>query len=167
MVVRRVLDAYRKTEKQKEIHPVKLIHMLYERVLTHLEVAEEGVKEKNPKKRGENLGKAIAIITELNASLKSNDESEAAQFLRGLYTAILIELPKVSVSGDMQILRQAYRYMKQLKEVWEQTAMKEQGIDVAEQVETTDAALSSGPDNDYDPSSSQHSRMAQAFTASI
>lgn len=130
MVVRQVLNAYRKTEKQVEIHPVKLIHMLYERALTHLDFAEEGIREKNPKKRGENLSKVIAIITELNASLRPEDESEAAQFLRGLYNAILVEVPKVAVSGDIQILRQSARYIKQLKEIWEQTAMQEHGFDV-------------------------------------
>lgn len=166
MVVRRVLDAYRKTEKQTEIHPVKLIHMLYERVLTHLEEAEVGVMEKNPKRRGENLSKAIAIVTELNASLKSDDESEAARFLRGLYTAILVELPKVSLSGDIQILRQAYRYMKQLKEVWEQTAMKEHGLDVARSMEIPPAApAESVESNKYEPSS--RSSLLPAFNASV
>ena len=64
-------------------------------------------------------------MTELNASIKSDDDSEAARFLRGLYRAILLELPKVSVSGDVKILRQARTYLERLKEIWEQTAMAE------------------------------------------
>lgn len=125
MVGQQALNAYRRTEKQAEIHPVKLIHMLYERVLVHLDMAEKGIREKNAKLRGENLSKAIAIITELNASIKTEDNSEAAQFLRGLYSAILVELPKVSVSDDVQIVRQAAKYLNQLKQIWEQTAMQE------------------------------------------
>ncbi len=128
MGMNQVLDAYRKSEKQASVHPVKLIHMLYERVLTHLEHAEIGVKEDNPRKRGENLGKAIAIVTELNASIKQDDDSEAARFLRALYTAILIELPKVSISDDVKILQRSHAYLKELKEVWEQTAMREHGL---------------------------------------
>ncbi len=127
MVGQKVLNAYRTTEKQAEIHPVKLIHMLFERVLVHLELAEEGIREKSPKKRGENLGKAIAIITELQASIKSEDHSEAAKFLRGMYGAIMFELPKISVSQDVKILRQAHTYLARLKQVWEETAMKESG----------------------------------------
>lgn len=138
MVGQKVLDAYRTTEKQAEISPVKLIHMLYERVLVHLELAEEGIREQTPKKRGENLGKAIAIITELQASIKSEDHSEAAQFLRGLYGAILMELPKVSVSQDVKVLRQARAYLERLKEVWEETAMRESG---AEQVSAKHAGV--------------------------
>ncbi len=127
MVGQKVLNAYRTTEKQAEIHPVKLIHMLFERVLVHLELAEEGIREKSPKKRGENLGKAIAIITELQAAIKSEDHSEAAKFLRGMYGAIMFELPKISVSQDVKILRQAHTYLARLKQVWEETAMKESG----------------------------------------
>lgn len=130
MVGKKALDAYRTTEKQAEIQPVKLIHMLYERVLVHLELAEEGIREKAPKKRGENLGKAIAIITELQASIKSEDHSEAAEFLRNLYGAILVELPRVSVSQDVKILRQACSYLERLKEIWEETAMRESGADL-------------------------------------
>jgi flagellar protein FliS len=130
MVGQKVLDAYRTTEKQAEIQPVKLIHMLYERVLVHLELAEEGIREQTPKKRGENLGKAIAIITELQASIKSEDHSEAAQFLRGLYGAILTELPRVSVSQDVKVLRQARSYLERLKQIWEETAMRESGAEL-------------------------------------
>jgi flagellar secretion chaperone FliS len=125
MVGQNVLNAYRKMERQAEIHPVKLIHMLYERALDHLELAEEGIREQVPGKRGENISKAIAIVSELNASIKSDDHSEAARFLRGLYEAILLELPKVSVSQDLKVLRQAHTYLARLKSIWEQTAMVE------------------------------------------
>ena len=121
----KVRNAYRKAESQAKIHPVKLIHLMYDRILTHLELAEDGISGNDPKMRGENLGKAIALVTELYASIKEDDITEAAQFLRGLYNAILIELPKVSVSGDVQILRQTHIYITRLKEIWEQTAMAE------------------------------------------
>lgn len=131
MVGQKALDAYRTTEKQAEIQPVKLIHMLYERVLVHLQLAEEGIREHIPKKRGENLGRAIAIISELQASIKSEDHSEAAEFLRGLYGAILVELPKISVSQDVKILRQARTYLERLKGIWEETAMRESDVELS------------------------------------
>jgi len=118
-------NAYRQSEIQSKIHPVKLIHMMYERVLVLLELTENGIIENNPQIRGENLGKTIAIITELNASVKEDDDSEAARFLRGLYGAILTELPRVAISGDVEIVRRAWKYIDKLKEIWEQTAMVE------------------------------------------
>ena len=121
-------NAYRQTEKMATIHPVKLIHLMYERILAHLDLVVEGIDEKNVLKRGEHLGKAIAIITELNASIKKEDDSEAAGFLRGLYTAILVELPKVSVTNDREIAVKSRTYIGRLMEIWEQTAMREHGL---------------------------------------
>lgn len=120
-------NVYRQTEALSKIHPVKLIHMMYERSLFHLERAQDGCEKNDPRVRGENLGKSIAIITELNASVKEDDASEAALFLRGLYGAILTELPKVTIHGDVQIVKQAHSYIQRLKEIWEKTAMVEAG----------------------------------------
>ena len=121
----RVRSAYQQTEAKAKIHPVKLIHLMYERVLTHLKLAEEGLLKSDIQARGENLSKAIAIVSELNASIKDNDNSGAAGFLRGLYSAILVELPKVAVSNDVSVIRQSCRYIERLKEIWEETAMAE------------------------------------------
>ena len=128
-------NAYRRTEKMATIHPVKLIHLMFERIIAHLDLVAEGIDEGNALKRGENLGKAIAIITELNASIKTDDQSEAATFLRGLYSAILVELPKVSARNDKAIAVKAQKYIQGLKDIWEQTAMRENGLPVSRKVE--------------------------------
>ncbi len=141
MVSGQVRNAYQKSECEAKIHPVKLIHMLYERGVAHLQKAEEALLVKDAKVRGENLGKVIAIITELNASIKEDDEGEAAQFLRGLYSAILIELPKVSVSGDVEKIRKAIGYLQGLKELWEKTAMKEAGLTGRSTITPEDVSL--------------------------
>jgi flagellar protein FliS len=125
MNVAQATRAYRQSESFSKIHPVKLIHLLYERVLVHLQLAKEGIEDGSPKKRGENLGKAIAIITELNASVQEKDNPDVAAFLRGLYSAVLTELAQVSLSNDVHVLSRTMMYMSRLKEVWEQTAMKE------------------------------------------
>ncbi len=116
-------EAYRQKETRPRIHPVQLVHMLFSRVLIHLEHAEEAILNDDPQGRGENLSKAIAIVAELNASINPEDTSEAAAFLRGLYEAILRELPQVSVSNDVTTLKQAYVYLTKLKEIWEQEAL--------------------------------------------
>ncbi|MBU0486125.1 MAG: flagellar export chaperone FliS [Proteobacteria bacterium] len=131
MVSNRVRNVYGQLDSQAKIHPVKLIHMMYERVLIHFDLAEAGINEKDPRKRGENLGKALTIITELNASIKADDKSEAAAFLRGMYGAIMVELPKVSFDNDLKVLHQARGYISRLKDIWEQTAMKESGFEAS------------------------------------
>jgi flagellar protein FliS len=133
MIPAHARDAYRKAETQgQNIPPEKLIHLLYERALKHLRCAGEGIDERNPQKRGEHLGKAIAFVTELNASLDMEKGGEAAVFLRGLYEAILVELAKVSVTNDMEIIKRTCRYLETLKDSWEQTAMQKTTVGTRE-----------------------------------
>jgi len=126
MIPTHAQNAYRKSAAQGlEADPVKLIDLLYERALQHLKLAADGITEKSPKKRGESMGKVIGIISELNAALDMEKGGEASQFLRGLYESMLVELPKVSVTNDVEVLKRAYRYIKKLREIWAQTAMQE------------------------------------------
>ncbi|MBU2537302.1 MAG: flagellar export chaperone FliS [Proteobacteria bacterium] len=136
MVSKQASNAYFQAQASAKIHPAKLVHMMYERLLLNLACACEGLEEHDLKKRGENLSKAIAIITELNCSLRAEDESEPAQFLRGMYEAMLIELGKIPVSKDAAVIRQAHRYVTRLKEIWEETAMKENGLTVEGKTES-------------------------------
>lgn len=122
-------NAYLRSEENADIHPVKLIQMMFDRSITHLRQTGEAIEENNPVKRGENLSKAIAIITELLASVPTDQDTEAAVFLRSLYKLILTELPRVSAFGNREVLAQALEYMEMLKKTWEDTAMMEIGDD--------------------------------------
>jgi flagellar secretion chaperone FliS len=99
--------------------PEKLIHMLYKGALKHIDLARQGIVENNPKKRGEHLGKVISIISELNTSINSEIKDESTRFLRGLYTSMLTELPKVSITNDPKTLDLTKSYLEKLNEIWE------------------------------------------------
>ena len=130
MVSMQARNAYSKAQESAKIHPVKLIHMLYERLMVNLANAAEAVADGDPKRRGENLSKATAIITELNCSVRAGDDSEPAQFLRTLYATMMVELAKVGVNGGTAAIEQTSRYVERLKGIWEETAMQENGFDV-------------------------------------
>ena len=87
--------------------PEKLILMLFNGALDRIKDTRDGIRENNIQKRGENLSKVIAIVSELNTSLNPEMNDEATEFLRGLYLAILTELPKVSTTNNIQILHPA------------------------------------------------------------
>ena len=95
--------------------PEQLILLLYNGALSRLRSTQEGIKENDVKKKGENLSKAIAIISELNASVDSKMDDESTRFLRGLYTAILTELPKISLNNDLKVLDRAEAYIEKLR----------------------------------------------------
>ena len=103
--------------------PEQLILMLYKGALDRLELARQGINENNVAKRGENIGKVIAIVSELNCSLDTTMTDESTEFLRGLYTAILTELPRVSVDNNMAIIDRTEKYILKLKEIWETDVM--------------------------------------------
>ena len=123
MVHGNALNSYQKAQVYDEIDPNKLILMLYEGAIKRILLAKQGILNADPKQRGENLGKAIAIIAELNASLDENIKTEEINFLRGFYAAMLTELPKVSVNEDIKTLDRAEKYLKELKRIWETTVM--------------------------------------------
>ncbi len=105
------------------MEPEQLILLLYKGALDRIQMTREGIMEKNIQKRGENLGKLIAIVSELNASVDTKMNDESTRFLRGLYTAILTELPKVSLGNRMDILDRTEAYIKELKTIWEKDVM--------------------------------------------
>ncbi len=103
--------------------PEKLIQMLYKGALRNLSLAKEGINENNPRKRGEHLSKTIAIVSELYSSLNPEMTDESTQFLRGLYSNMLVELPKISINNDIKTLDLAYSYLERLNEIWEHAVM--------------------------------------------
>ncbi len=121
------LNAYNNSQVYDEMDPNRLIQMLYAGCLKFLRLAKEGFHENDIPKRGENLGKAIAIISELNSSLDPEVKNESIEFLRGLYGAMLIELPKVAINNDIKVVDLAIKYIVRLKEIWETTVIGNQG----------------------------------------
>lgn len=116
------LSSYQKVQVSSEINPQKLILMLYEGAIKRISFAKDGIINKNPKQRGENLSKAIAIISELNASLR-NVEREEISFLRSLFLVMMQELCKVAVTNDIQTLDRSTKYLMELKRIWETSVM--------------------------------------------
>ncbi len=111
------------TNHYEGMTPEHLILLLYKGALDRIELTRQGIKEKNIQKRGENLSKVIAIISELNSAVDQEMNDESTRFLRGLYAAILAELPKVSVNNDIKILNRTESYICKLKEIWETDVM--------------------------------------------
>ncbi|MBF0389467.1 MAG: flagellar export chaperone FliS [Desulfamplus sp.] len=111
--------------------PEQLILMLYKGALFKLQLVKQGIEENNIQKRGENLSKVISIIAELNASINPDIADESTNFLRGLYSAILIELPKVSLTNDIEIVNRTERYISKLKDIWENDVMGKKAAPVA------------------------------------
>ena len=117
--------------------PNRLIEMLYDGALRFLGATRTGMETGNIQMRGENLGKAISVISELNASLRSDMHDEATEFLRGLYANLLTELPRVSISNDIEIVERAIRYITELRRIWSEEVMQVAKAAVPQGVKTS------------------------------
>ena len=115
--------AYLQAKVQPETDPKRLILMLYEGVLEDLRLAKEGIEQQDTRKRGEHLSRAVAIVSTLLTSLHNDTMDESIAFLRGLYQSMLVELAKVAVTHDVQVLDLAFRYLERLKQIWEHDVM--------------------------------------------
>jgi len=154
MVHSNALNSYQNQQAQayEEMTQEQLIHMLYEGAIKRVQLARQGLEKNDPKLRGENLGKAIAIISELNASLDQNIQTEEINFLRSLYGTMLVELPKVAVTGDIKTLERAEGYLNELKTIWEQTAMKKDKKQTETRKPEKPDLKKGGPKGSYGPS---------------
>lgn len=113
-------QVYNKSQAHECMEPQQLTLLLYKEAIRRLNLTKNALLEKNIPQRGENLGRAIAIISELNACLaQAANATEEILFLRGLYASILTELPKVNVTKNVDTIEMVLRYMQKLKEIWE------------------------------------------------
>ncbi len=116
--------------------PEKLTQMLYKGALRNLSLAKEGINENNPKKRGEYISKAIAIIAELHSSLNPEMTDELTQFLRSLYSKMLVELPKISINNDIKTLDHIYSHIEKLADIWDNEVMNKNNKKQAPKLKT-------------------------------
>jgi flagellar secretion chaperone FliS len=112
------------TNHYEGMTPEQLILLLFKGALDRIALTRQAIAEDNIQKRGENLSRVIAIVAELNAAVNPEMQDEGTRFLRGLYTAILAELPKVSMSNDTAVLDRTEKYLTRLKAIWENDVME-------------------------------------------
>ena len=112
------LSAYKKSAVNTIQDPQRLIKMLFEKAIVELNLAKDSFHE--PRRLSQHLGKVIAIVGELQSGLNFEKGGEAAQFLYGLYGAMIRELSKVDGSDEGQVgtLDLAQRYLAELKRIW-------------------------------------------------
>ncbi len=103
--------------------PEKLILLLYDGAIQNLERARielDTPGQTHSPAVGENLGKAMAIIGELRASLDFEKGLEVAKSLDGLYEFCIDQIYQTNVERRSQVLKPTIQIMKTLKEAWDE-----------------------------------------------
>ncbi len=107
------------TESKEEI-----LLMLYEGALISLRIARRGIREKNPKLKGEKISKVLAILTELDCALDREKGGELAENIAGIYRYLINRLTTANIKNDPEALEEVERLLGELYEGFKEIAQR-------------------------------------------
>lgn len=115
------LAQYRST-KTATASPVRVLVQLYEAALRYLHEGADAIEAGDFKTKGERLGKAHRIITELHASLDEQHAPELCEQLGALYDFCLARISRGNAKLDPAAIREAIKVLSELHAGWVQLA---------------------------------------------
>jgi flagellar protein FliS len=101
--------------------PAKLIEMLYEGVLRFNAQAKKAIKDGDIDKRVYWTNRSVAVITELLASLDTEQKGTIVPYLQGLYNYEIKLLSEAGLYNDESKLDECTKVFKGLLEAWRET----------------------------------------------
>jgi flagellar protein FliS len=99
--------------------PEKLVVLLYDGALQALSRAEHALATGRPQAAGPALGKALAIVWELRASLDWEQGGDIAKNLGSLYGFVSDRIIKANVEQVKEPIGEARSVLAKLKEGWD------------------------------------------------
>ncbi len=118
---------YRKVIADTTENKEKILLMLYEGALTAVRIARRGIKESNPKLRGENISRTLTILTELDCALDREKGGKLAENLSGLYRYSMNRLTTANVNNDPEALKEVEALLAELYEGFKSAARQTGG----------------------------------------
>lgn len=105
---------------------LQLVVLLYDGAIQSLEIAKREIQAKNIREKARHLGRAIAIIGELNSVLDLEQGGEIARSLRRLYDYMLMEMVEANARNNAHKLDAPLRCLSTLREGWREVANQQQ-----------------------------------------
>ena len=99
--------------------PHRLVQMLMEGVLEKIALAKGNMARKEVAQKGENIGKAISIISGLQASLNKEAGGEISENLSSLYDYMTHQLLMANSRDDEDKLDEVAGLMLEIKMSWD------------------------------------------------
>ncbi len=129
------LNTYRRNSVTTIDDPKKVVKLLFEAAIKELNFIKNHYNE--PLIRGKHIGKAIAIIGELQAGVNLEAGGEAAEFLYGLYGAMIRELSRLNGhQKGIETVERSIRYLQELKKIWVEQVLNQPQEKAISQEET-------------------------------
>ena len=113
----RGIDTYRRTEVESRT-PLELVVMLYDGALRFLAEARVAIERRDVPARRAAMGRALAIVAELQSTLNMEAGGELSTSLDQLYSFVTLRLTEASSAQDVAPLDEAVRVLSTLREGW-------------------------------------------------
>jgi len=104
---------------------VQLIVLLYDAAIQSMDQARREIQSKNIREKARHIGRAMAIVGELNSVLDLEQGGEIARSLRRLYDYMLVELVEANARNNEQRLDGPLRCLETLREAWREVAAQQ------------------------------------------
>ena len=110
-----------------EASPTRLVQIMFEQILTNLATAGGcmgRISNNRPlddiTTKGRSIGKAVALIGQLNATLDMERGGAVAENLHSLYVYMLSRLTLANATNDAQIVAEVTKLVREIKSGWDQ-----------------------------------------------
>ena len=107
--------------------PTRLVQIMFEQVLTHLATAGGcmgRIRDNRPVNevliKGKAIGKAVALIGQLNSTLDRERGGQIAENLGALYVYMMSRLTLANASNDPLIVAEVDKLVREIKSGWDQ-----------------------------------------------
>ncbi|MGL5343075.1 MAG: flagellar export chaperone FliS [Plesiomonas sp.] len=120
--MRGTLQAYKKVSVDSQLQsasPHKVILMLLSGAIERLVQAKAAMQMGNIAVKGERLGKAVAIIANLQACLSEEEGGDIAKNLAQLYEYMQTQLLSANLNNDVKTLDEVMVLLTEIKTGWE------------------------------------------------
>ncbi len=120
--MRGTLQAYKKVSVDSQLQsasPHKVILMLLSGAIERLVQAKAAMQMGNIAVKGERLGKAVAIIANLQACLSEEEGGDIAKNLARLYEYMQTQLLSANLNNDTKTLDEVMALLTEIKTGWE------------------------------------------------
>ena len=122
-------DLARNTYRQIEVNGanrLQLVVMLYEGAIRFLGEAKLNLEKGNMRGKGLAVSRTLAILAELQSTLKMEEGGEVAQSLDRLYTYMTSRILDANLKNEAGGLDESIKLLRILNSAWSELARKEQ-----------------------------------------
>lgn len=98
--------------------PHQLIVMLFDGALERIAIAKGAIERNDIEEKGQKIGRVIAIVDGLRASLDKERGGDIAENLDNLYDYMQRRLFEANLNNDVTILSEVADLIKEIKSAW-------------------------------------------------